>query len=80
VVQFAELVAEVVHDALTILLARNDRSDFIDLRVNIAKRASSASLVRRMRLVREKFVGYPLAPPHSRKRAYEGAHLSPRMA
>jgi hypothetical protein len=28
----------------------------------------------------EEFVGYPLAPPHSRQRAYEGAHLSPRMA
>jgi hypothetical protein len=67
VIQFAELVAEVVHDALTILLARNDRSDLIDLRVNFAKRTSSASLRRRMRLVRDEFVGYPLAPPFSEK-------------
>ncbi len=78
-VQFAELVAEVVHDALTILLARNDRCDLTVLRVNFAKRTSSASLRRRMRLVREEFVGYPLRL-HSRKRAYEGVHLSPRMA
>jgi hypothetical protein len=67
VIQFAELVGEVVHDALTILLARNDRSDLIDLRVNFAKRTSSASLRRRMRLVRDEFVGYPLAPPFSEK-------------
>jgi hypothetical protein len=67
VVQFAELVAEVVHDALTILLARNDRSDLTVLRVDFAKRASSASLLRRMRLVRDEFVGYPLAPPFSEK-------------
>jgi hypothetical protein len=67
VIQFAELVAEVVHDALTILLARNDRSDLTVLRVDFAKRASSASLLRRMRLVRDEFVGYPLAPPFSEK-------------
>ena len=66
-IQFAELVAEVVHDALTILLARNDRSDLTVLRVDFAKRASSASLLRRMRLVRDEFVGYPLAPPFSEK-------------
>ncbi len=66
-IQFAELVAEVVHDALTILLARNDRSDLTVLRVDFAKRTSSASLLRRMRLVRDEFVGYPLAPPFSEK-------------
>ncbi len=77
---FAELVAEVVHDALTTPLARDDRNGLTISASNFAKRASSASLRRRMPLVREEIVGDPLAPPPSRKKAYEGVHLSPRMA
>jgi hypothetical protein len=80
VVQFAELVAKVVHDALTILLAPNDRGDPIDLRVQLREARVLREPPPPLRLVREEFVGYPLAPPHSRKKAYEGAHLSPRMA